>query len=124
MNIDVPAGEVLDRASILTIKRSRIRDPSQRDHVIRWLNSLSARWNEAGHGPFDTQPEWAELLDINAALWDVEDALRAAESRGTFDDSFIANARRVYQLNDRRASIKRSVSNRLNSYLIEQKQHP
>ncbi len=66
----------------------------------------------------------AELARVNEALWEVEDRLRMAEAAGSFGDAFIADARSVYRLNDRRAALKRALNLRLGSTLIEEKVHP
>ncbi len=60
---------------------------------------------------------------MNAALWDVEDALREKERRGAFDAEFIALARSVYRHNDERAALKRRVSEKLGSTLLEEKSY-
>ena len=66
----------------------------------------------------------AELARVNEALWEVEDRLRMAEAAGAFGDAFVADARSVYRLNDRRAALKRALNLRLGSTLIEEKVHP
>ena len=123
MQIDVPAGEVLDRATILTIKLTRLPSAEGQAHAQRWLSALERAWHEAGHGAFADQPEWDGLLQTNLALWAVEDDLRAAEKREDFGPAFVADARAVYRLNDQRAALKRQVSERLNSTLVEQKSY-
>ena len=61
---------------------------------------------------------------MNAALWDVEDALRLHEARGEFGPEFVARARSVYTINDRRAALKRAINLRLGSELVEEKVLP
>ena len=64
------------------------------------------------------------LDEVNAALWDVEDDLRAMESAGDFGAAFIEAARKVYRLNDERARLKNAVSAAAGSALTEVKEHP
>ena len=120
----VPAsvGDVLDRISILAHKRERVA-ASAVANVASELAALLAAWPQALPAPNDI-PEHAELDSVNRALWEVEDRLRAAEAMHQFGESFVADARSVYRLNDRRAALKRSVNLRYNSGLVEEKLHP
>ena len=62
-----------------------------------------------------------ELSEVNAALWAIEDRIRAKEREAAFDDEFIALARSIYLNNDRRAAIKRTINLTVGSPLIEVK---
>lgn len=124
--LTVPAshGDVLDRITILGVKAERLVAPAARVNVATELAALRAAWVGAGLGEPGEAPEHAALLAVNAALWEVEDALRDHEARGDFGAAFVALARRVYLLNDERARLKRAVNLRLGSPLREEKQHP
>jgi predicted nucleic acid-binding Zn-ribbon protein len=65
----------------------------------------------------------AELRSTNEALWDVEDALRLKEKARDFGETFIALAREVYVLNDRRAVLKSTINNLTGSNLREEKSY-
>jgi Family of unknown function (DUF6165) len=119
-----PYGEVVDRLVILGLKCERIRDEARRAEAARFRDALDERWRALGLGGVEELPEHAPLRAINAELWDVEDALRARERDGRFDDGFVALARRVYRANDERAALKASIDRRLGSPLTEPKQHP
>lgn len=108
-------GDLLDRITILRIKRSRCRE-DLRSHVERELVRLEALWPD--------EPEMVDLATVNLALWQVEDRLRAFEASGTFEAAFIEDARSVYRLNDRRAALKRAINVRLGSDIVEVKVHP
>jgi len=114
------AGEVCDRLAILDLKCARIRDPDARARAERIRDRLRAAWRAAG---LPEVPEAAELAQVNAELWDVEDALRAHEAEGRFDAAFVAHARSVYRLNDRRAALKAAIDRRLGSDLAEPKSY-
>jgi hypothetical protein len=124
MKIDVPYGEVADRISILLLKEERLSGPIPIENTRRHLALLRAAWAEAGLEPVDALSEWPELFAVNARLWDVEDALRECERQGRFDATFVELARSVYQLNDRRAALKRAIDTSLGSPLVEEKSHP
>jgi cyclic pyranopterin phosphate synthase len=117
-------GDVLDRLAILDVKAANVRDGASRTRVAEERAALARAWREAGLGEPETQPEWDALGEVNRELWAVEDRLREAEARSCFDGAFVADARRVYRVNDRRAALKRAVNDRLGSALREVKQHP
>lgn len=126
VRLSVPSalGDVLDRVTILEIKRARVGDPLRRSNVERELDALRTAWAAGGLPEPEALPEYAALAEVNLALWEVEDRLRAFEAAGDFGAAFVADARAVYRTNDRRAALKRAVNARLGSALVEEKVHP
>jgi len=120
--IPVAPGELVDKITILRVKAERI-DAGKRPNVLRELQALEAVARE--HLP-DT-PELAaltaELLEVNGALWDVEEGKRDGERRGDFGPAFVELARRVYRENDRRAAVKRRINDLLGSAIVEEKSY-
>ena len=125
MKLSAPAavGDVLDRITILEIKRGRVAGPAA-GHVAAELAALRGAWAGAGLPDPAAVPEFAALAEVNLALWEVEDRLRAFEAAGEFGAAFVADARSVYRLNDGRARLKRAVNDRFGSELVEEKVHP
>jgi cyclic pyranopterin phosphate synthase len=121
--VDSPVGDVLDRLTILAIKTARL-PPERASNCASESDALRAAWSAAGLPAPEDVPEHAELAAVNAALWDVEDRLRAREAAGDFGAEFVADARSVYVTNDRRAALKRAVNQRFGSAYIEEKLHP
>lgn len=121
LEIEVSHGEIIDKITILVIKRDKIDDPDKLAHVDRELATLRARWSSGGI-PWP-EDEASALEDVNRALWDVEDELRRHEARGDFGEDFVRRARSVYRLNDRRAALKRALNERLGSDLVEVKDY-
>jgi len=123
VKVDLPYGEVADRITICRIKTRRLSSPAKRAAAEDWLQTLTAAWTNSGLPDLDGLVEVAALETLNGELWEVEDALRAAEARGDFGAEFIALARSVYRLNDRRAALKTQVDKRLGSPLTDVKGH-
>ena len=119
----VSAGELIDKITILRVKAMRIGDPVKEANVQLELALLEAT---AAH-ELRTSPELerltAELTEINAALWDIEDGKRDCERRQDFGPAFVALARSVYVGNDRRAAIKRRINEAAGSDIIEEKSY-
>ena len=124
MKIELPLGDIVDRYSILSIKSERIQHEQALQNVFRELQSIQEAWNRSDYPSMDALPEWNDLLKTNQMLWDVEDALRNMEQKKNFNADFIELARNVYQLNDQRAQLKRSINLSLGSILMEEKSYP
>ncbi len=121
--IPVSWGELVDKITILEIKAERIADPQKLEHVRDELQRLSAVLASAGGLSPEGLAVQADLRGINERLWDVEDAIRACERTRDFGDAFIALARSVYQLNDRRFLCKRRINELAGSALFEEKSY-
>ncbi len=121
--IPVSAGELIDKISIFRLKAERIGDPDREAYVRRELALLEAVRTEFLGSLDGLAPLMAELLAVNAALWDVEEGKRDCERRQDFGPAFIALARSVYLENDRRAALKRRIDDLAGSDLVEEKSH-
>jgi hypothetical protein len=125
--LEIPAvplswGELIDKITILEIKRERIGRPDALAKVAREHQLLS------GIGALALQVEavrlvYEELRSVNAALWEIEDRIRAAEASRQFGPGFVRLARSVYKTNDRRALLKRRINDLLGSDLVEEKSY-
>jgi hypothetical protein len=122
MKIEVSIGEVVDKYTILTIKKLFIHDSEKLANIEKeWKlikSSLVKKYPETLTDPF-TQ----ELYDINKKLWKVEDDLRDCEHKSYFGEKFVELAREVYQLNDVRAIIKKQINQKYGSELTEEKSY-
>ncbi len=121
--IEVAPGELIDRLTILHIKRERIPDPEKLAHVARETRVLEAARLEhmkpvAAVGDLETR-----LKEVNEALWDIEDELRGLEAERRFDGEFVRLARAVYRTNDERAAIKRQINKAYDSDIAEVKSY-
>lgn len=123
ITIEVSPGELLDKISILEIKRRRICDPEKRRNIRCELASLQTA-RRALDLPPNVRRLTRELGAVNTALWKIEDAVRRCERTGDFGADFIRLARSVYRNNDRRARLKRQINESLGSRLMEEKSLP
>jgi hypothetical protein len=120
--VPVSWGELIDKITILEIKRERIARPDARANVLKELAALDAVAASALATP-GIDPLLARLRRINETLWDVEDAIREQEAEARFDTGFVALARSVYKTNDERAAVKRAINALLHSDLTEEKSY-
>lgn len=121
LHIAVSPGELIDRLTILQIKRARISDPDKLRNINQAHDALSGVLSAA----IPTTPRLAELSEelraVNEVLWQAEEDLRDHERRQNFDGRFIDVARTVYITNDRRSELKRQIDQLLGSSLVEEK---
>lgn len=125
MKVEVSIGEVMDKMTILAIKKARIKDPVKNANVCKELDILSdATSGLMSDSSHEALQELVWLLHkANETLWEIEDAIRLKESKKEFDQEFIDLARSVYITNDRRFELKRQINTLCGSSLTEEKQH-
>ena len=122
MNIEVSHGEIVDKLTILQIKKENITDPSKLDNIVKEYDYLlSVVENDLSIST--ESPEYLELLSINKELWVIEDDIRDKERIKEFDDDFIKLARAVYYTNDVRAKIKKEINLKHSSGFVEEKSY-
>jgi hypothetical protein len=121
-SVPVSWGELLDKITILEIKRDRIARAEARENVLReyrLLRAIGAQvLNRSGVAALVEA-----LKRVNETLWEIEDAIREQEAARDFGAEFVRLARAVYQRNDERAAIKRQINRALESDLIEEKSY-
>ncbi|MDJ0781168.1 MAG: DUF6165 family protein [Desulfosarcinaceae bacterium] len=119
MKIEVANGEIVDKFTILSIKRQQITDRSKLKNIRKEYDLLAEALVALGIPTDD--PDLVALQAVNQALWEIEDLIRRKEADQCFDDEFIELARRVYKSNDRRAALKRRINEKTGSLLLEEK---
>ena len=122
MNIEVSHGEIVDKLTILQIKKENITNPIKLDNIVKEYDYLlSVVENDLGISTLS--PEYLELLSINKELWIIEDDIRDKERNKEFDDEFIKLARSVYYTNDVRAKVKKEINLKYSSGFVEEKSY-
>lgn len=119
--MEVGAGELLDRLTIVEIKTQHARSEAQRVRLRAELDGLRRGATDAGLFAADFEQALAELRAINEVLWRIEDDIRGCDAKGEFGHRFIDLARAVYTNNDHRSRIKRQVDDRYGSAMAEEK---
>jgi len=114
-------GELIDKVTILEIKRKRLKRPEALANVAKELSLLSALADGAIADRADVMSLKRRLAAVNEDLWDIEDRIRLKEAARTFDEGFNELVRSVYKRNDERAAIKRTINLALSLELVEEK---
>jgi hypothetical protein len=121
MEIEVSIGEIVDKLSILQIKKENITDETKLENVNKeflYLHEIVFAKLNVSH-----DDDYLRLLDVNKSLWDIEDRIRDKERDKEFDDIFIGLARSVYVTNDKRAEIKKEINIKYGSTFVEEKSY-
>ncbi len=120
---EISAGELLDKITILQIKKEKINDKEKLKNIDKELSSLTTTSNEKIPDKSKVMDLIESLKKINLKLWDIEEGKRQAEKNKKFDEEFIALSRSVYKTNDERAKVKLKINEVLGSNIKEVKSH-
>ena len=120
---EISAGELIDKITILEIKKEKISNKEKLVEVDKELISLNETLKKSINDESKILSFKNDLKNINLKLWDIEDGKRSAEKNSQFDKKFIELARSVYKFNDERAKIKLAINNALGSNIKEVKSY-
>jgi len=120
---EISAGELIDKITILEIKKLKITDKNKLIEIEKELLSLNESKKKFILDEDKILKFQTELKNINLKLWDIEDDKRLAEKNNDFGKNFIELARNVYKFNDERAKIKLAINNALGSNIKEVKSY-
>ena len=121
--VEVSVGELLDKISILEIKKQKIKDPDK----LRFINDehliLKDQLDQNVSSDDRLNDLFQSLKEINAKLWVIEDEKRLCEKNSNFTENFIKLSRDIHFLNDKRAKIKLEINNHTGSKIREIKEY-
>ena len=120
--IPVSVGELIDKLSILQVKKNKISNEEKLILVnkeFELLYNLSSVYLDSN----EIETLYHQLCEVNEKLWDVEDELRILETKKLFDLDFIELARKVYFTNDERFRLKNEINLITDSEIREVKEY-
>ena len=120
---EISAGELIDKITILEIKKAKITNKEKLIDIEKELSSLNQTMKKFIPDESSIKKYKNDLKEVNSKLWDIEDGKRLAEKNNDFGEKFIELARNVYKFNDERAKIKLAVNNSLRSNIKEVKSY-
>ena len=123
VKIPVSIGELVDKITILEIKKIKIKNKGKLKNINKEYKYLKIILRKKVKMNKKIKDEIKKLKKINSKLWRIEDSKRLAEKNKKFDAEFIKNARNVYIYNDRRANIKSNINNLTGSQIVEEKSY-
>ena len=120
---EISAGELIDKITILEIKKVKISNKDKIANIEKELKSLNETLVKSIPDISAVKQYVNDLKNLNLKLWDIEDGKRLAEKNKDFGDGFIKLARNVYKINDERAKIKLLINESLGSNIKEVKSY-
>ena len=120
---EISAGELIDKITILEIKKVKITNKEKLVEIEKELYSLNQTKKKFIPDDSSIKKYINNLKEINLKLWHIEDEKRFAEKNNDFGGKFIELARNVYKFNDERAKIKLAINSTLGSNIKEIKSY-
>jgi len=121
--VEVSVGELLDKISILEIKKEKIKDPEKLNFIANEHSILQDQVEKNVKSDDKLDQLFQDLKKINTKLWVIEDDKRDCEKNKDFGEKFIKLSRDVHFLNDDRAKIKLEINNHTGSKIKEIKEY-
>ena len=121
--VEVSVGELLDKISILEIKKEKIKDPEKLRFINDEYDVLKDQFNKNVKSDDKLNDLYQSLKEINSKLWVIEDDKRQCEKDKDFGEKFVKLSRDVHFLNDDRAKIKLEINNHTGSVIKEIKEY-
>ena len=121
--VEVSVGELLDKISILEIKKGKIKDSVKLKFITDEHSILKVQLDQNVKSDDKLNSLFQSLKEINAKLWVIEDNKRLCEKNSDFTENFIKLSRDVHFLNDDRAKIKLEINNYTGSKIKEIKEY-
>ena len=121
--VEVSVGELLDKISVLEIKKEKIKDPEKLKFINDEYNILNEQLKNNVKSDDKLNNLFKSLKQINAKLWIIEDDKRLCEKNSDYGEKFIKLSRNVHFLNDDRAKIKLEINKHTKSKIKEIKEY-
>ena len=116
-------GDLIDKISILLIKKNNIKDLKKLSHIKLELEKLNKVLKKTKIKQKLIKTYLNKMRRINLKLWLIEDEIRLCEKNKNFKKKFISLARSVYINNDIRARIKLEINTKFTSGILEIKSY-
>ena len=121
--VEISVGELLDKISILEIKKDKIKDANNLKFINDEYVILKNQFEKNVKIDEKLNKLFESLKEINSKLWVIEDEKRLCEKNSNFGEKFIKVSRDIHFFNDNRAKIKLEINNHTDSNIKEIKQY-
>jgi len=123
INVPISPGELVDKITILEIKKEFIEDINKLKNINHEYDLLMQIYSNDVSKTDGVDNLKSKLKNINLSLWKIEDDIRDCERDKIFKERFVQLARDVYFTNDKRSKVKLEINLLLNSTLLEEKSY-
>ena len=123
IDVKISPGELIDKITILKLKKRFIKNEIQLKNINIELTLLEPILVKHKLDNSKIIALFDKLYEINLKLWKIEDDIRDHERDSNFGSSFIELARSVYFTNDERAEVKKQINIVAGSNIVEEKSY-
>ena len=121
--VEVSVGELLDKISILEIKKEKIKDQNKLKFINEEFKLLKDQYDKNVKPDHKINELFKKLKEINNKLWNIENEKRLCEKNSDFGEVFIRTSRDIHFLNDERGKVKLEMNNHTGSKIKEIKEY-
>ena len=121
--VEVSVGELLDRISILEIKKEKISNLESIKFIEKEYLILKDQLNKNIKSDKKLEEFFNNLKKTNLKLWSIENDKRMCEKNSDFGEKFIKLSREIHFLNDDRSKVKLEINMYTGSQIREIKQY-
>ena len=121
--VEVSVGELLDKISILEIKKEKIKDSEKLKFINDEYEVLKDQLDKNVKSDKKLEEFFNNLKKTNLKLWSIENDKRMCEKNSDFGEKFIDLSREIHFLNDNRSKVKLEINKYTGSQIREIKQY-
>ena len=121
--VEVSVGELLDKISILEIKKEKIKDSEKLKFINDEYEVLKDQLDKNVKSDKKLEGFFNNLKKTNLKLWSIENDKRMCEKNSDFGEKFIKLSREIHFLNDNRSKVKLEINKYTGSQIREIKQY-
>ncbi len=121
IKIEISPGDLVDRLTILEIKKDKINDKNKLRSINYELQQLKSAYEENIPDTHNINQQIFLLTQYNKTLWDLEDKIRLLDTNADYGDDFISTARKIFITNDLRAAVKKQINSTLGASFSDEK---
>jgi len=121
--VEVSVGELLDKISILEIKKEKIKDSEKLKFINDEYEVLKDQLDKNVKSDKKLEEFFNNLKKTNLKLWLIENDKRMCEKNSDFGEKFIKLSREIHFLNDNRSKVKLEINKYTGSQIREIKQY-
>lgn len=115
----ISIGELIDKLTILEIKKEQLTDPVRIANVLAEEQELIKLLDKSSIHNYSKI--FNDLKEVNYGIWNGENTIRKLSKENRLDKYFIDTAVKIREYNDERSVIKHKLNLESNSKIIEEK---
>tara|TARA_Y100000389_G_scaffold105958_1_gene102831 strand:- start:93 stop:512 length:420 start_codon:yes stop_codon:yes gene_type:complete len=113
MKIEISNADLIDKITILELKMENLSGTVSLKEFKKEYDLIT---------PYEMKSSYRdELKNVNQGIWEFRDINRQLHSRGVYNNTFIANTKRIIDLNNERVKLKQKINTETNSTITNQR---